>query len=341
MSNATLPTLEDVAREAKVSTATVSRCLNTPERVSETTRDKVLEAVRTLGYSPNFGARALASKRTYTYGAIIPTMANAIFARGLQAFQEHLSSRGITLLVASSSYDPEEEEKQIRNMVARGADGLLLIGTSRSEEIYQFLEQHNVPLVLAWNINQSSTHNMVGFNNIEATRKLTARAVAQGHRDFAYISAELQYNDRARDRLEGVKRGLQDALINPKSIELVEAPYSIGDSGAAFEQLMHLARRPSVVMCGNDVQAVGALKRARELGIRVPEDVSITGFDDLELATVVEPGITTVHVPHREMGRRAAELLLATEPGATTQRIELETHVVERGSLGPVPQAIS
>lgn len=339
MSNATLPTLEDVAREAKVSTATVSRCLNTPEQVSETTRAKVLEAVKALGYSPNFGARALASKRTHTYGAIIPTMANAIFARGLQAFQEQLSSKGSTLLVASSSYDPEEEEKQIRNMVARGADGLLLIGTSRSEEIYQFLDQHNIPLVLTWNIDRSSTHNMVGFDNISATRKLAARAVALGHRNFAYLSAERQYNDRARDRLEGVRQGLIGANINPDTIALAQSPYSIAEAGEAFQHLMSSEIHPTVVMCGNDVQAVGALKKARDLGLRVPEDVSITGFDDLELATVAEPGITTVHVPHREMGRRAAELLLAAVPGAKTHKIELDTYLVERGSLGPAPKA--
>ena len=109
---AAVPTVEDVARHAGVSTATVSRCLNMPHRVTEQTRERVMDAVRELGYAPNFGARALAAKRTNTFGAIIPTMENAIFARGLQAFQEELHANGVTMLVASSSYEPDLEEEQ-------------------------------------------------------------------------------------------------------------------------------------------------------------------------------------------------------------------------------------
>ena len=120
-----IPTLEDVAAQSGVSTATVSRCLNSPGQVSKSTRERVMQAVSDLGYAPNFGARALAAKRTNTFGAIIPTMENAIFARGLQAFQDELREHGVTLLVASSSYSPDQEEEQIRSLVTRGADALL------------------------------------------------------------------------------------------------------------------------------------------------------------------------------------------------------------------------
>ena len=115
-----IPTLDDVAKAADVSTATVSRCLNLPERVAKTTLDRVLKAVKDLGYTPNFGARVMAARRTFTIGAIIPTMENAIFARGLQAFQEELRSHGYTLLVSSSSYRPDVEKDQINALVARG-----------------------------------------------------------------------------------------------------------------------------------------------------------------------------------------------------------------------------
>lgn len=333
MSNASLPTLEDVARQAAVSTATVSRCLNTPERVSEVTRKKVLEAVNTLGYSPNFGARALASKRTHTYGAIIPTMANAIFAKGLQAFQETLAEHGSTLLVASSFYDPKIEEQQIRSMVARGADGLLLIGKSRSDQIYQFLEQQNIPIVLAWSFDAESPYNMVGFDNAAATHALTQRALELGHRRFAFLSAERASNDRAAERVKGAQQALASAGIDPHSMPILEAPYSIFDAGRAFEQLLHSESKPTIVMCGNDVQAVGALKKARELGIDVPGEISITGFDDLEIADVVEPGITTVHVPHRQMGRISAEILVSDSAMTKPSLSKLDTFLVERGSL--------
>ena len=149
------PTLEDVARLSGVSTATVSRCLNLPNRVSEAARTRVLSAVAELGYSPNFGARALAAKRTNTIGAIIPTMENAIFARALQAFQEELRQNGVTMLVASSSYKPELEAEQIRTLVARGADGLLLIGHQRDPSLYEFLEKQGVPVLVAWSMIQT------------------------------------------------------------------------------------------------------------------------------------------------------------------------------------------
>ena len=145
-----VPTLADVARFAGVSTATVSRCLNAPEQVQEKTRDKVLAAVAELGYSPNFSAQSLAAKRTNTIGAIIPTMDNAIFARGLQAVQEELGRVGATLLVASSSYRRDLEADQIRALVARGADGLLLIGHDRDAEVYAFLDRRQVPVVVSW-----------------------------------------------------------------------------------------------------------------------------------------------------------------------------------------------
>lgn len=327
------PTLEDVARLAQVSTATVSRCLNTPERVSSATQEKVRRAVEELGYSPNFGARVLASKRTHTYGAVIPTMANAIFARGIQSFQEALSAQGATLLVASSQYDARAEEEQIRAMVARGADGLLLVGQSRGDAIYSFLRQHHVPYVLAWCFDKSSSQNMVGFDNAAAYSELTRRALALGHRRFGIICAPREGNDRARERVHGAMQTLEAAGLDADAIPVLEAPYSIDAAGDAFEQLMALEARPTLVMCGNDVQAVGALKRARAMRLEVPAEVSITGFDDLEIASVVEPGITTVHVPHQQMGRHAAELLTCAQQSAAATLIKLDTTLVERGSL--------
>ena len=159
------PTLDDVAKLAKVSTATVSRCLNNPDRVVEATRQRVLSAVDTLGYTPNFAARVMAAKRTSTIGAIIPTMENAIFARGLQAFQEELHQHGYTLLVSSSAYKPDIEEEQIRTLIARGADALLLIGHDRASRIYDDLERRKIPALIAWSYLPDAHFPSVGFDN--------------------------------------------------------------------------------------------------------------------------------------------------------------------------------
>lgn len=331
------PTLNDVATRSGVSTATVSRCLNFPDQVAQTTRDKVMTAVAELSYIPNFGARVMAARRTNTIGAIIPTMENSIFARGLQAFQEELGLAGITLLVASSSYRAEIEEQQIRSLVARGADGLLLIGCDRDERIHQFLEAQNVPSLITWAIDPRSNRLSVGFDNRVAMRDLAREVLAMGHRQLAVISAPTVGNDRARSRLDGIRDAVQEVGLNPADLPVIETPYGIENGSAAMAELMRYPLRPTVVMCGNDVLAAGALRCARELGLDVPRDVSVTGFDDIELAQVVFPALATVHVPHREMGRCAARVLIdLVRNGLAPASITLKTDVKLRGSLAPV-----
>ncbi|MEL6600334.1 MAG: LacI family DNA-binding transcriptional regulator [Pseudomonadota bacterium] len=329
-----VPTLDDVARVAGVSTATVSRCLNTPHRVVEKTRTKVMTAVEELGYTPNFGARVMAAKRTYTIGAIIPTMENAIFARGLQAFQEELHSHGYTLLVSSSAYRPDIEAEQIRSLVARGADGLLLIGYCRDQGLYAYLKRQAIPTLIAWAFSEGEDLPCIGFDNRASMQALGEQVIALGHRRIAVISGVVAGNDRAEGRLQGIKDALRVHGMDPDTLPVIETPYEIENGATAFGQIMDGPVRPTVVMCGNDVLAAGALKRAREMGLNVPEDVSITGFDDIELARILTPPLTTVHVPHREMGRRAAvELVEMVERKGTGSSVQLQSSIRMRGSL--------
>jgi len=337
-SDSDVPTITDVARHAGVSTATVSRCLNDPDRVQPKTREKVLSAVRALGYTPNFGARALVAKRTNTVGAVIPTMDNAIFARGLQAFQEALHERGITLLVASSQYRPDLEEEQIRTLLARGADGLLLIGYERSGRIYDELERRGVATVIAWAFQPLSRMPAVGFDNHKAMKALAQAVLARGHRVIGAISATMATNDRARDRVAAIRAAMAEQGIPGSNLRVIETTYSIDSGRLGMAELMSATPRPTVVMCGNDVLAAGAIREARRMGLRVPDDVSITGFDDIELASISDPTLTTVHVPHREMGLRAAmSLLQMLREGKPVVSVELDTELRVRESLGPCP----
>ncbi|WP_420406818.1 LacI family DNA-binding transcriptional regulator [Hoeflea sp.] len=338
MNDYSRPTLDDVARAAGVSTATVSRCLNAPERVIAPTRERVMAAVTALGYTPDFGGRALASRRTNTVGAIIPTMENAIFARGLQSFQEALSRSGKTLLVASSGYDPAREREQMEALIGRGADGLLLIGSARPESSIEYLKRRRVPYVGAWNLGPGPDGFFVGFDNAAAAAELTARVIAQGHRRIAMIGGISEMNDRAAARIAGVRGAVESASIEGGLIDVIEAPYAFHDGADAFARLMQASPRPTAVICGNDVLAIGAMQRAREMGMSVPGDISITGFDDIDIAEMVNPGLTTVRVPHRRMGEAAAEMLLKLinkEP--VEHQIEIPTSIIERGTLGPPP----
>ncbi|MEM6303268.1 MAG: LacI family DNA-binding transcriptional regulator [Pseudomonadota bacterium] len=336
----TAPTLEDVARAAGVSTATVSRCLNMPDRVVEKTRARVMKAVSDLNYTPNFGARVMAAKRTQTIGAIIPTMENAIFARGIQAFQETLHAKGYTLLVASSAYDPALEEQEIKALVARGADGLLLIGQDRDGSVYDYLARQQVPTLLAWTHGADAPCPTAGFDNRAAMRGLAEVVLGKGHRRLGMISAPTATNDRARQRVAGVRDAMAAAGLDANALALVHAPYDIDSASTAFEGLMGQSPRPTVVLCGNDVQAAGAIHQARKMSLAVPEDVSITGFDDMDIAPVLSPPLTTVAVPHRAMGQRAARTLVAMVEGEDMQPdAPLATQVILRASLKALPQA--
>jgi len=337
--DATVPTLVDVARRAQVSTATVSRCLNSPERVVEKTRSRVLEAVKELGYAPNFGAQSLAARRTNTIAAVIPTMENAIFARALQAFQEELRENGLTLLVASSAYRPELEEEQIRTLIARGADGLLLIGHDRDAAIYEFLDRRNVPYLVSWSYDTTQPQLSIGFDNRAAMGRLAERVLALGHRRIGIISAPQQTNDRARNRVAGILGAISARGIDPATVRIVETPYAINGGGLAFRKLVQQDPRQTAVMCGNDVLAVGALKMARKMGIGVPEQISLTGFDDIEIAQITTPELTTVQVPHREMGQRAARVLVGMLKGEIPGKsVKLETQIKMRETLAPPPE---
>lgn len=332
------PKVDDVAKMAGVSTATVSRFLNTPDRVSEKTRKKVEAAVEELGYTPNFGGRYLASQTSRTMGAIIPTMENAIFARGIQAFQEELADAGITLLISTSGYNIEQEFEHIRTLIGQGAEGLLLIGTARPQSTYDFLERRNIPYVIAWNHRWDGKHLYVGFDNHAAMRDLTHTVLEMGHRDIAMIAGPTIFNDRIEDRIAGAREAIGPCEDANLILKTCSSNYSPILAGEAFAELMQLNPRPSVILCSNDVLAVGAIMRAREMNISIPEEVSITGFDDIDVAEIVTPTLTTVHVPHRRMGEAAAAMLLKMRAGDTNNKsIKLSTNTVLRESLCHYP----
>lgn len=328
------PTLKDVARECGVSTATVSRVLNMPDQVRSKTRERVEAGIATLGYTPHFGGRALALNRTNTIGAIIPSMENAIFARALQALEELLAQARNTLLIATSGYDLDREAEQIRALLARSVDGIALIGESRSQDVYDLLDAHRLPYVLMWTWRADSPHPCVGFDNRAAEREMVERVIRAGHTRLAMISGLTEDNDRARQRREGFRDALNGHGIDAGAAPVIETHYGLDEGAAAARDLLALPDPPTAIICGNDVLAAGAIAGVNAIGRSVPESVSVVGFDNVELARVVNPGLTTVHVPHRRIGREAARILLEMIGGERgPQRVQLETRLVERQSL--------
>ncbi len=332
------PTLREVAARAGVSTATVSRVLNRSGSVRPALRQRVLAAVTALDYVPHAAARALASRRSRTVGAIIPTVDNAIFARCVQALQRRLSCAGHTLFLASSDYDPEHELSEAIGLVEHGVDALMLVGEAHHPRLYELLACKGVPYVVTWSYRPAMPHPCIGFDNQRAATRMTEHLLALGHRRVAMIAGVTAHNDRARARVAGVRAALAGhGLTLPRRL-FREERYSIPAGRQAMRALLARRPRPTAVVCGNDVLALAALLECQAQRIAVPESVSITGFDDLELAAHVRPPLTTMRVPSREMGSAAAEYLLARLAGETpAETTELEVHLIARATTAPPP----
>ena len=330
------PTLEDVAKASEASPATISRFLNSPEKVAKSTGQRIAKAIQELGYTPNFGGRLLATQKANIVGALVPTLSNSVFAGGIQAFQEELARNGMTLLIGSTSYDPDIEFQQIKVLLSHGASGLLLIGNARPKATEEFLKARGVAMVSAWNIAEQDERAFVGFDNYKASVDLTKLVLEMGHRDIAIVHAPTIGNDRAEDRLNAIYNCVEQFGHDARVVGAVEAKYSFEHGAKAFDVVMSRTPKPTVIMAGNDVLAAGLAMRAKALGMSIPDDISITGFDDIALAEFMDPPLTTVKVPQTEMGLHAATQLIAEmNAKGSAKSVELQTLVVRRKSLGP------
>lgn len=336
----TMPTIEDVARHAGVSTATVSRVLNQTEAVRVALRGKVQAAVAALGYVPHAGARTMKLRRSGAIGAVFPTVDNAIFARAIDALQRRLADAGHQLLIATSDYDPRAEERQAVALIARGVDGLLLCGCSQGPALIDRLRQRAVPVVHVMSWPAPPDRICVGFDNARAMRQVVKYLIDMGHRRIAMLAGVTQDNDRAAARVHGFREALAAARITLPAARLLERRYGLEQAREGLRQLLATDRPPTAIVCGNDVLAFGALLEAQRLGVAVPQELSIIGFDDLELAAHLRPALTTVHVPAAEMWRCAADRVLAALAGQELPRAtQIQVSLVVRESSGPPPKA--
>lgn len=328
--------LADVARAARVSTATVSRALTLPHKVKPATATRIQQAVQTLGYVAHGAARALASRRTRTVGAVIPTLDNVIFANTVHAVQKSLDEAGYTLFLASHDFDAQVEVRVTRTLLERGVDALVLLGTTHDPGLLQMIEAHQIPYVMTWALDPSGRHPCVGFDNRAAGRCIARHLLELGHRDIAMISGVTAGNERAAGRQEGVREALAERGLSLPPRRVVEKPYTLSAGRDGLREVLESAERPTAVVCGNDVLAIGALAECHERGLGVPGEISITGFDDMEIAAVVTPALTTVHFPTTELGTLAAQHLLARLRGQPVElRTELPVRLVVRGSTAP------
>ncbi|RKP51882.1 LacI family DNA-binding transcriptional regulator [Pararobbsia silviterrae] len=328
-------TLADVARLAGVSLGSASRALSVPDQVKPQTLESVQRAVEQLGYVRNGAAQALASRKTRTIAALYPTLNNPIYADSIQALQQTLWAHGYQLLIASHEYKADREIDAARAIVERGVDGLILVGTDHPPAVLDLVHQYALPYVLTWSVDNTHYPHCVGFSNFDAAYRLAKRVVEHGHTDIALCGGAMEGNERARARVAGTRKALAESGIALRPEWMLEVPFSFEGGRHALRTLLERGARPSVVICGTDLQAIGVLDECRTQGIDVPGQLSVTGFDDIELANITHPPLTTVHVPSFEIGARSARHVLAlVEARPAQDEMVLDAPVVMRDSLG-------
>lgn len=300
-------TIDDVAKHAGVSKATVSRVLNSPSKVSKELREKVIKAINELGYKPSHIAKALATKKTYTVCLLLPHYEEFLHAEYFQKI-----FKGINSVVSKNGYNlmikQLREDENIQAVVSSlYVDGFIGIAFSKNDEVLKFLEESNVSVVL---INVRSEYlSWVDLDNVNSAMMAVEYLIKLGHKNIAFIGGE-RNNQNTIDRLKGYQMALSKYELRYTPELVYYADYDTNKAYSVTKHLIAKNENVTAIFCCNDLMAVGCIKALHELNISVPKDISVVGFDDLEIAEHFTPKITTVRQPFYQIGEKAAELLI-------------------------------
>jgi LacI family transcriptional regulator len=330
--------LRHVARAAGVSTATVSRAINRPEVVSADLRERIAVVVKQLGWVPDGAARALTTRRSHTIGAVFPTLSIGDFARATHAIQAELLQSGYTLLLACSEYDLDQELQQARKFIERGVDGMILVGQAHHPDLAPLLARRRMPFVNTFVYDPQTHGTCVGPDNRKALMSMTDYLADLGHVRFGVVAQSTRNNDRASARLDGIRDALamRGLAVRPQHFAVGE--WSIAEGRSLFRRVIAADPRPTAIICGNAHLTVGALLEALAMGLKVPEELSIVGYDDIEIMSHLPVPLTTVRVPGQVIGRSAAQVLVARLEGRNLDiPLESEAEIVVRASSGAPP----
>lgn len=324
-------TIKDVARAAGVSVASVSRALNGQDTVTEVTRRHIVAVAARLRYLPHAGARSLITRRTQTVGALLPDLYGEFFSELIRGIDRAARRHGLHLLVSSSHGDAEEAAAALRAMQGR-VDGLLIMAPYVDARFLEANLPNALPVVLLNTPEGGHPHPSLSFDNRAGALSMMTHLVGCGHRRIAFVTGPIDNID-AQDRLRGYREALVQLL--PGIAEwIVPGDFSEESGLRAARQLLSLPQRPDAVFCGNDMMAVGCLYAFKEAGLQVPHDIALAGFDDIPLARLVSPALTTVRVRIAEIGEQALERLASDieHPDSTSPASSVKPELVVRSS---------
>ena len=321
--------LSDVAAAAGVAPMTVSRVINSPERVAEATAERVRDVIARLGYVPNLVAGGLSSRRSRMIAAIVPTIAHPMFAELVGSFTETLHAAGYQVMLSLSGYMPGREDELVRGLLGRRPDGIVLTGVTHSAVTRQVLAEAGIPVVEVFDAGRP-IDMLVGFDHAEVGAAVAGYFRARGHERFAMFAAsDARALERRRGFIEQVATFGGRLIADP----VLPAPSTIMAGREAVRALVPILGERTALFCSSDLLAFGAIVEARQHGISVPERLAVCGFGDFELGAASEPTFTTVTVEAARIGRDAAAMMLARLCGHVgIRRVDAQFRIVERAS---------
>ena len=302
-------TINEIAKRAGVSKATVSRVLNNSKPVSEDIKNRVLSVIQDTNFKPNAVARSLSLKKSHLIGIIIPDLSNPVFSRIIAGIESYIRNLDYSLLITATDFDIEMKIQHIHILKDKGVDGLILVTDHGNSEFYQAMLAFEKPIIMIGSESYIDTIPVVRIDNYKAACEATQYLIDLGHEKIGMIRGPLTDPQSGKERYDGYKDTLIKAGLFEENL-IAEGWYSFDDGYHGMEMLLSKSHRVTAVFCACDLMAVGAMKYANEQGISVPSELSVLGFDDVEIARMYSPSLTTVKQPFEENGRLAIETLV-------------------------------
>lgn len=329
MKKQTLPkkniTLKDVAAKAGVSAITVSRVINQPEKVSEPLRQRVQAVIDALGYIPNQFASSLASAKSHVIGVVIPSLSNIVFNEVLRGVYKVAGKSGYKVLLADTHYSPLEEEKMVRTLLSQTPQGMIVTGGDQTRACRTMLEKAQIPVVQIMELLGDPIDMNIGFSHWQAGYDIVNQLLASGYAQIGFIGARM--DPRVQQRMQGYKAAMEQAGKSWQGLLMTTPePSSIELGGELLKSLLaETDGALDAVFCCNDDLALGALFESQRMNIRVPTQLAICGFNDIEASQFVNPSLTSVRTPRYEMGVTATEMIVRVLAGEDIKEKTINT----------------
>ena len=335
--------IRDVARRAKVSTATVSRTVNQVASVDAQLAKRVWKAIEELGYFPNRSARALVSGRSHVFGMVVSEITNPFFPEIVQTFETLAVEQNYDILLTSTIHDPKRMELAVRRMIEGRVDGVAILTFGMEDDLLEHLRFRNLPLVFVDIGPKSPRVSNIRVDYADGIRQAVQHLAALRHERIGFVTGPLRLRS-AIARRDAFEASMHEIGLPVKSEFVVEGDHRLEGGKKALQKLSELRERPTALLCSNDMTAIGVMREAFELGIKVPQELSVVGFDDIRMAEFLTPPLTTVQMSQSELARLAFEALLKEvkreTPAPQGTEYVLKTRLVLRSSTALAPSHI-